>query len=127
MVKGSCKSHQLLVAHHLMLVEFYNTRKRPTLVIISWKSSTFAASLSQLFVKEKSKRKSRVPALVLSGCLVAGVLAGLVFKNLLSGTLIGLGAGFIAMAGLRFIFTARRHTKIKKQNAMDKKDFPIDS
>ena len=78
-------------------------------------------------MKEKSKRKSRVPALVLSGCLVAGVLAGLVFKNLLSGTLIGLGAGFIAMAGLRFIFTARRQMKIKKQNAMDKKDFPIDS
>ena len=58
---------------------------------------------------------------------MAGVLAGLVFKNLLSGTLIGLGAGFIAMAGLRFIITARTQVKIKKQNAVDQKDFPIDS
>jgi hypothetical protein len=78
-------------------------------------------------VEEKSKRKSRVPALVLAGCLAAGVLSGFIFKNLLSGTLIGLGTGFIAMAGLRFIITARRQMKITKQNPADQKDFPIDS
>lgn len=49
------------------------------------------------------KLRRRIPFLVFVVCMFIGILLGLIWSNLTSGILIGLGAGLILMALLRFI------------------------
>ena len=65
------------------------------------KRFTFVIKNQQLV--RKKRRKRVIPGLVLVCCLFIGFACGLVWDNLLSGILIGLGSGFVVMAILRYI------------------------
>ena len=63
------------------------------------------------------KRRSKIPFLTFVACTFVGILFGLIWNNLTAGVLIGLGAGLILLAMLRFILYRKREVEIKSDDS----------
>jgi len=51
---------------------------------------------------DQKKNLNTVPGIAMVGCMFLGIGIGYFYSNVTAGTLIGLGAGFILMAVLRY-------------------------
>jgi len=54
-------------------------------------------------MENKKKQTSTVAGLLFVGCIIIGLALGLLLQHVAFGTLIGIGAGFVAM-GLTYAF-----------------------
>jgi len=69
-------------------------------------------------MKKKFLTRRSLPSVAFLISVTAGTVTGFMLSNVISGILIGMGTGFIAMAVLRFI----RYAKIRNQRTDQRKD-----